>query len=97
MYWNAPGQSGQGQGDTPPLLTQHIKKQERRGREERAGRLTEARDRPKLVDWCFIWISILWSRASICCSSNPFLRGQTAQRGSVLFRRHCERSFPDFN
>lgn len=38
-----------------------------------AGGLTEARDRPKLVDWCFMWISILWRSASIRSSSNPFL------------------------
>lgn len=38
--------------------------------------LTEARARPKLVDWCFIWISILCSRASICSSSKPFLKQQ---------------------
>lgn len=35
--------------------------------------LTEARDRPKFVDWCLIWISSLWRRASILSSSKPFL------------------------
>lgn len=50
-------------------------KSKRKGKTEVATRShTDVRARPKLVDWCFIWISILWSKASIRSSSNPFLK-----------------------